>query len=426
LIVPNTHKVLQIVINSSSNTFVLNITDEAEYQVIEYNGIETEITDLIIHLNRKFKKSLGIGGFENNIQLKLIDYIDYLIEDGLYDLRKIEETSEKPLFYLITSDKLISFGVATKLEGLFSPTSIDYSNSFLIEGIDSLVTETLLTSMKLDFGFISTNDIPFDISIIDLLQTKINILKRQNKIKFLNISSKLIKVSAILTSSEVCEILQISKQTLSIWRKENKIKFIKKSNRIFVYNRTNVMKILDAKTNNITLDSSEVCEILQISKQLLMYWRRTNKIKFDRISNRNIQYDKSVVQELLNTKLLMGSHEIKGKVKETKNIELEIIEWVTAYSYKISEQKYAKQLFFLNFGNVDIISSPQVMISNNYKLVDVINDKVLIANPTDLIVYLRGLTDKSMNPLIDTSKQYYPGFRHLYLNKLDRSFVLKR
>jgi len=417
--------VLQIVVDSSQKVFRLNVIEEQDHQSVEYIGEITEINDMISHLNRKFKKDWKVSGFSIESYDVLVEYITGMINEGLYDITRVKVQTEKNLFYLITSNNLIDFGITTAIDGLFSPENIDYKNSLLIEGMSSDITESLLTSMKLDFGFTNTNNIPFDSNILTLLHSKINILLKNKKIKFINISSKLNKISQLLTSSEVCKLLQISKQTLSIWRKTNKLKYIKKSERIFLYKKVNVMKLMDNKPDLNAFNSSEVCEILQISKQLLMYWRSTKKIKFTTNYKRKIVYDKGHVQDLLTTKLLLSSTKsINSKEKTSNGVEQDIIDWVTVFSHQVTEQKYTKQLFFLNFGKIDITSSPQVMISDEYKLVDVINDNIIIENPSELLIYLKTLNNKSLKPLIDTSKQYYEGFTALYLNKLFKGRIL--
>lgn len=395
----------------------LNIKNEPEYQDIEYQGEKLEINDLITHLTRKFKKYYTNLGFDIKIKDELLSYTEDLITEGMYALKKVQTPTDAiNLFYFISTTETINFGITDTIVGLLSTTNVDYNNSFLIKGEEKVVI-ALNESMKMDFGFSNTEGIPFDLSIVHLLQIKLNILLKNNKVIFLNLALKLNSIAQLLTSTEVCDILHISKQTLSVWRKTNKIKFTKKSERIYLYRKSDVMSLVDILSNHKkkTLDSNEVCEILNISKQVLMYWRKMKKIKYKVISKRNIRYDMYYIQEILTTKLLMTD---SNKKVTTINTEEEILDWITSYSHKVTKKSYQKQLFFLNFGNVDISSSPQVMISNDYMLIDVIHSTTIIDNPPDLLVYLQGLDEKSLNPSIDTSKEYYDGFKELYLNKL--------
>jgi hypothetical protein len=185
-----------------------------------------------------------------------------------------------------------------------------------------------------------------------------------------------------------------------------------------LYKKSDVLSLLNTLKDNKknTLNSKEVCQTLGISKQLLLYWRKTNKIKFKVMTNKNIRYEKEHIQELLTTRLRLNQPSKQTITK--KSVETEIKNWIRAFSYKIAEQKYSKQLFFLNFGNVGIVSSPQVMISDDFKLVDVIHGITLIEDSTKVLNYLNSLSDKSLKPLIDTSKEYYEGFGTIYLNKL--------
>ncbi|RLC45640.1 MAG: hypothetical protein DRH57_07585, partial [Candidatus Cloacimonadota bacterium] len=143
--------VLQILVDSSRKVFRLNVIEEQDYQSVEYIGEITEINDLVSHLNRKFKKDWIVSGFKIKTYDILIEYITTMIHDSIYDINRVaEDPTTKNLFYLITTNNLIDFGVTTTADGLFSPKDIDYKKSFLIEGMTNEITESLLTSMKLD------------------------------------------------------------------------------------------------------------------------------------------------------------------------------------------------------------------------------------------------------------------------------------
>jgi hypothetical protein len=86
--------------------------------------------------------------------------------------------------------------------------------------------------------------------------------------------------------------------------------------------------------------------------------------------------------------------------------------------------QYKAQNFFLNFGNINISSSPQVMLNNDFKLVDVIKKNVILDNSKDVYDYLVNLFKDGKQPRIDTSKKMLNEYSKFYLNNLhDESFV---
>ena len=181
------------------------------------------------------------------------------------------------------------------------------------------------------------------------------------------------------------------------------------------------------------LTASEVMRKLRISDQTLANWRRCGLIDFKKISNRKYLY---VIESVNN--IFENGVDTSGvvNIKETKtplhtpskpkqiNYEEEILNLLKPYAFKIPEYKYQKQNFFLNFGNIGISSSPQVMINNQFQLIDFIKKNVIKETPQDLYEYLLETICGGNEPRIDTSRKIQPEFSRFYLNKLyDRSIV---
>lgn len=211
-------------------------------------------------------------------------------------------------------------------------------------------------------------------------------------------------------------------------------------------------KILDFGVKR-TFTSDEVCNLLGIDRQKLAYWRKTGKIKFKKHSDKKFTYQKSHVFGLLED--MMIQNEISGEVVEIPkpktvnspkiNSRLErlkvaqsvtpepiplvadtdytqlIRKWASNYTYKVLDHKYQSQKFFLNFGNIGIQSSPQVMINDDYQLVDYIKKKVIKSNPKEVWEYILYLNSEGLEPRVDTSKKLYDGYKKLYLNELKKS-----
>jgi hypothetical protein len=203
-------------------------------------------------------------------------------------------------------------------------------------------------------------------------------------------------------------------------------------------------KVFDYGTRK-TFTSDEVCKLLGIDRQKLAYWRKTKKIKFKKLSDKKFTYPKGHVYELLENMMIEDKikdkdetqiisipqpakvnkrlERLKAAQKEeinSQNLDYTnlIMKWVKAYTHKIVEHKYNRQKFFLNFGNVGITSSPQVMINDKFQLVDFIKKKIIKETPEETWDYLVGLKEKDISPRIDSSKAYNDGYKTLYLNNL--------
>jgi len=174
--------------------------------------------------------------------------------------------------------------------------------------------------------------------------------------------------------------------------------------------------------------AKEVMKKLRISDQTLANWRRNELIKYKKISNRKYLYfadnihnifengvDTTKINNQSNVNTLNSISQKKSADVDYKN---EIIRLLTPLVYKIPEYKLKKQFFFFNFGNIGLQSSPQVMINNNYQLVDYIKKTILKDSEEEVFKYLKNIMDDGKEPRIDTSKKIQPEFSYFYLNNL--------
>lgn len=173
------------------------------------------------------------------------------------------------------------------------------------------------------------------------------------------------------------------------------------------------------------LTTPEVIKKLRISDQTLANWRKNNLIDYKKISSRKYLYAAETVEQIFETGIDDSFTPTATKVKkiaiEIRNEEFyknEITKMLRPFAFKIQEYKFKRQNFFLNFGNVGCSSSPQVMISNNFQLVDYIKKTVLCKNSEELYTYLTKIFKDGLNPRIDTSKIVQSEFSNFYLNHL--------
>ena len=213
-----------------------------------------------------------------------------------------------------------------------------------------------------------------------------------------------------------------AKIVLSDWRSFTNIKNM---------NGHKKVKIEINEINHDMLTSKEVCKMLMISDQTLANWRKLGILDFKKISPRKYLYPLEQIKEIqkngielpeknkTKTKKKKLPTSLPTRIKENNTIDYKkkITEWVRMFSYEITEQKYKKQNFFLNFGNIGFKSSPLVMINDDFQLVDYIKKEIIFDNEKDLWNYLDSLKDIA-RPRIDTSKKIYSGYANLYLNKL--------
>ncbi len=365
--------VLQI-IKTEGNTLI-EIVDKPTYFSVEYIGSNDEIVDLSNLISRTFKKYLRGEFYTLSAYEEIITFIEEEILNERFNVKKAIKAVSN-IFYFIYLEETAEFGEIDSLnDDKIHQYGIDKDKSVVIQFDNRVDCENLILSMQLD--------IPHENNIIKkqfmedaskLLKIKINIKSKSENIKLISLKhNKVINFGSNttkLSSTEVCELLNISKQTLSYWRKANKIRSIKKSERVFEYNQSDIQ--------NMMLDMLTM-ETLYVNKDLK---------PLQKVSKKSTKYEDNIT------------------------------EWIKTYTHKVTEQKYKKQYFFLNFGNIGITSSPQVMITDDFKLFDYINNKEIISNSEDLWLYLLDLDEQSLKPTIDTSKHIYQGYSKLYLNKL--------
>jgi len=176
------------------------------------------------------------------------------------------------------------------------------------------------------------------------------------------------------------------------------------------------------------LTASEVLKKLRISDQTLAKWRRNGQIKFKQISTRKYLYHVDIIANILDNGIGIQENfekpaeKIVENIKKEINYEEEVLKLLHIFIFKVPEYKYNQQNFFLNFGNVGITSSPQVMINNNCQLVDYIKKTVICADAKELSEYLNNIFNDNKTPTIDTSKMVQQGFDKFYLNNLRKLF----
>lgn len=190
--------------------------------------------------------------------------------------------------------------------------------------------------------------------------------------------------------------------------------------------------IVDVFQENEYLTAREVLKKLRISDQTLAKWRKNGQIKCKQLSARKYLYHVDDVRAILNngtgiTKVVDKSNTTKVVKKSNKtivdtNYEAEILKLLHQFVYKVPDYKYKKQNFFLNFGNIGISSSPQVMINNDFQLVDYIKKQVIYDGPEELFGYLSGILDEGKSPGVDSSKIVQNGYSMFYLNNLRKQY----
>jgi hypothetical protein len=219
------------------------------------------------------------------------------------------------------------------------------------------------------------------------------------------------------------------KIALMVWKDTKPLKYLNGR-----YKQKKVEPIvIEEYSNQDYLTAREVMRKLRISDQTLANWRRSSLIDFKKISNRKYLYMVESVNQIfengVDTSGIANVPEQKvTPTPQTKpkalNYKAEVIALLKPIAFKIPEYKYQKQNFFLNFGNVGIASSPQVMISDDFQLVDFIKKTVLKETPEELYQYLMEIRNDGKEPRIDTSKKIQTGFSKFYLNKLfDKEMV---
>lgn len=174
------------------------------------------------------------------------------------------------------------------------------------------------------------------------------------------------------------------------------------------------------------LTSTEVIRKLRISDQTLANWRKKGLVDFRRISDRKYLYLFSDIDYIFENGIdpVVDTINKDMPLLNVMNYAEEILGILKPYAFKIPEHELEKHNYFLNFGNIGISSSPQVMINNNFQLIDYIKKQIICETPKELHKYLMTNIALSIEPILDTSKKIQKGFSNCYLHNLyDDSLV---
>lgn len=395
--------------------------------IFYYTGYDDDLISILNSINHLFKK--------------------YLIDDTFFDFKYMDKIFE----YIDYQTKNYDFSISNKNVFKINQTTpskeLDNSINYPYDIFCCFVydDENILITLKNAF-----NDDLFLDDVID--KNKSIILKFNQSIDARNFFNSIFFITKKLNNKLDSKNFSISSENA------------KNIHSLILNNSRNLINIMDFKTiylseNKIldftsrkTFSSDEVCKLLGIDRQLLSYWRKSNKIKFKKLSDKKFIYQKNHVFELLenmmiedkikdkdlslnqnnivqppklNKKIEKLKASINNNVTETQDItphyDILITNWIKSFTHKIIEYKYDKQKFFLNFGNLGFISSPQVMINDNFQLVDYIKKKVIKSTPEETWEYLNSLKNLNLQPRIDSSKLYNDGYKKLYLNNLRTS-----
>ena len=418
-----------------------------------------EMVEFIESIEKKFggieyKKSVIISG-DDNIINELMEAIEekyYLYIVG----RKLDEKVYKDLIELVSDfskDIQITFGIEFCEDEIFEEIPVVVNNSISTDSLmDSSVLKSVIESndiidfenQKYEIYFLYYPDKIF-ITMNEPLDNKYDSSK-SFKQTFNNFDECLAVFDGFrqdfmeiienddessLIIKEYLEILQTfieNKILMMNWKDVQNIKYL---NGRFRENK------IDTHSSEIYTDTDymtarEVMKLLRISDQTLSNWRKNNLIDYKKISNRKYLYSMDNVQDIfengVDTSGINNSNlELSpGPINQIKQIDYnaEITKILKPLAFKIPAYKYKVQNFFLNFGNINISSSPQVMLNNDFNLVDVIKKNVILDNPKDVYDYLVNIFKDGKQPRIDTSKKILNDYSKFYLNNLhDESFV---
>lgn len=408
----------------SRNKFTISNTDD-EINIF-YEGDESDIEDLNKIILRLFKKNkISIGdteGFNNEIISEIISFIDTEIQKENFDISPKKIISKYIPTEVIKNNALLFLNClvdeSDHLEIFLSSefnTNHTQDSSIIIKFDNEAASYNFFESLKLDtIDFHIKNDESILITkkwstkIMKLIKFKLMILKESTPTILLTNSSKVVRVDNVtktLNSIEVCNILNISRQTLSYWRNNNMIKFKKYSDRKYTYSTEQVYNILDK---------------LLLEQQILpkrITPQQNAKPKIVNTEKKESKLDR--LKKSFDLNLITTADEAVIDVVTEINYEEKISEWVSLFSYRIPVHKFTNQHFFLNFGNIGFTSSPQVMINDNFQLVDFIKGTIIKNTPKELFEYFEELKESGKEPRIDTSKKIYPGYSKFYLRKLN-------
>ena len=406
--------------------FDLGVTDDVEALIgntnfdlnasCYYKGEDSDLKDLSEVIHQLFKKYINEDGFfENSCISKIIEFIEYqannygfIISEKMSFEKSIINNSEKLhknkfriLSCFVYNEQNISIGLKNSLSDKeFRDEFIDKDKSIVIYFQCNKVAKNFFTAIYLLTKSINKriDSKNFTISsesvkqIQGLIINQIRTLAGIVEYKLISLSDKKVfdfGMKKNFTSDEVCKLLGVDRQKLAYWRKTKKIKFKKISDKKFIYQRSHVYNLLE----NMMIEN-------EIKEKDMVKQKDFNKSNLTKVNKR--------LEKLKTTKLEM----------EKLKYEDLIIDWIKSFTYKIADHKYNRQKFFLNFGNVGISSSPQVMINDNFQLVDFIKRRVIKSTPQETWEYIEMLKNENISPRIDSSKSYYDGYKRFYLNNL--------
>jgi len=365
------------------NLKLKNISDIKIEESFYYEGSDENINDLFNILNRLFKKFIiSENKFDKVGYYDIVEFIENELDN--FSLSKRINLKNYP--------KLINFRYFLGLQ---------YVNHFEIQIVDNID--------KINIKNINRSE-----SILLKFDTSEDCHSLFLSMKY-DIQYKEIDENNLYISSMIEEVKKLIKMKINILSNFKNIKII----------NSEINNVINFGDTSTYLNSNEVCNILNISKQTLSNWRRSRRIEYEKISDRIFRYKLSHIKNILDKEIIIdtlssqNNPNIKIKKNTNSNNHEEIKKWMKRFTYRINPQKFKNQKFFLNFGNININSSPQVMISNDFKLVDYIKKQTIIESADELLNYLNELDSIDKEPKIDNSKIFYQNFDHLYLNNLN-------
>lgn len=402
---------------------------------------KNEMVDFIEAIESKYgeieyKKSIVIYGNDEDINeiIELIEENYYLHIVG----RKIDEKVYKDLIALIENLSLnisITYGIEFEDEDMGMELNEETVEKIINESA-SLIDEIENISYPV-YIYWTTNNVVFSMSEIEdefdesisFKQTFKNLDEAISifegfKHDFMELISEEDNTYFVVNKHLPLVQPYIEQKIIMMkWKETQTIKYMDGK-----YRTKKSENIFDEKSDEEYMTAKEVMKKLRISDQTLANWRRKGLVKFRRISNRKYLYYIESIQNIFENGIdTTGvNNQITTSKKQASNInyEKEILNMLSPIAFKIPEYKYKKQNFFLNFGNIGITSSPQVMINNNFQLVDFIRKSIIFNSAKELYEYLVDVFNDNKEPRIDTSKKIQPEFSNFYLNKLyDRKMV---
>jgi hypothetical protein len=431
---------------------LLKIKAKVYFEILD---TQEEMTDFIDSIEQKFgeieyQNSIIISGNMNDINeiVEMIEERYYLYIVG----RKIDKKVYKELIEMInglTFDVSVTFGIEfenndeddepipsglTLTEKIVSDIIADTEPDELIDEEFTETTYDLYVYWFYEKVILSLNDIDYNEGYDDTKSFKQSFKNFDEAIAlfegfkhdFMEIISE--ETETMFTINEhllmVHEFIE-NKIILMEWKESQPIKYFNGK-----YRQKRTEKVENFEEFDY-LTAKEVMKKFRISDQTLANWRKNNLIDFRKISNRKYLYLVDSVNEIFengidttgvgNTPTMPRI--VSAQVKKI-HYEEEIVKMLQPLAFKVPEYKFKKQNYFLNFGNNGLVTSPQVMINNDYQLVDFIKKSIIKNTPKELYEYLVKMFDDGREPAIDTSKKIQSDYSNFYLNKLyDKNLI---